>query len=83
MFGGSLLVEVTLMGIMAAALVAVVLAAVVARRLAPEPGHAAGRSPSAGRTVESRLAETDDLHDRGLISADELTAARRRIFDQV
>ncbi|WP_421743202.1 hypothetical protein [Cellulomonas sp.] len=33
-----------------------------------------------GRTAESRLAEAHDLHERGLITADELGALRERIL---
>jgi hypothetical protein len=32
------------------------------------------------KSVEQRLAEIDDLHDRGVISTDEHTAARAKII---
>lgn len=35
---------------------------------------------SAGRSIEQRLAELEDLHERGVISADELTTARAKII---
>ena len=45
------------------------------RLLAPE------RAP--GRSAESRLAEAQELHDRGLITADELGEIRQRVLGEV
>ena len=35
---------------------------------------------AAGRSIEQRLAELEDLHERGVISDAELTAARAKII---
>jgi hypothetical protein len=40
---------------------------------APAPGQPA-------KTIEERLAELDDLHERGVITADELAAGRAKII---
>lgn len=49
--------------------------------LAPE--RASDRAPEqpTDRSAEARLAEAQDLHDRGLITADELGEIRQRIID--
>lgn len=46
----------------------------------PEPSVTAG---GAARSIESRLAEADDLRRRGVITADEFGEHRQRILGEV
>jgi hypothetical protein len=95
LFEAAVLVLVLLVPMLLLALLAVVAVTYIRRRTAERDpaldprsveshdladGHG---SPEPTRSAESRLAEAQDLHQRGLVTADELGEMRQRILGEV